>query len=100
MRAARKTQTLMEVGSKNQSLQGVSIKLCMIFLLSYIILTYRTIYALNGLTVSCAFDSVSLGTAPPPLASYEYPSLPITKNRQQVQCTIQTPHTQPHSLIV
>ncbi|XP_044023708.1 ATP-dependent RNA helicase TDRD9 isoform X3 [Siniperca chuatsi] len=27
---------------------------------------------------------ISLGTAPPPLASYEYPSLPITKNRQEL----------------
>uniref|UniRef100_A0A8C9XGP7 ATP-dependent RNA helicase TDRD9 n=1 Tax=Sander lucioperca TaxID=283035 RepID=A0A8C9XGP7_SANLU len=34
--------------------------------------------------VSCALNSVSLGTAPPPLASYEYPSLPITKNRQEL----------------
>ncbi|TNN84200.1 putative ATP-dependent RNA helicase TDRD9 [Liparis tanakae] len=27
-------------------------------------------------------------TAPPPLASYEYPSLPITKNRQKRKCTL------------
>lgn len=31
-----------------------------------------------------AFDSVSLGPAPPPHLSYEYPNLPITKNRQEV----------------
>uniref|UniRef100_A0A3Q3GEP4 ATP-dependent RNA helicase TDRD9 n=1 Tax=Labrus bergylta TaxID=56723 RepID=A0A3Q3GEP4_9LABR len=31
-----------------------------------------------------AFDSFSSGTAPPPLASYKYPSLPITKNRQEL----------------
>uniref|UniRef100_A0A671WD89 ATP-dependent RNA helicase TDRD9 n=1 Tax=Sparus aurata TaxID=8175 RepID=A0A671WD89_SPAAU len=37
---------------------------------------------LNG--ASCSFDSVSSGTAPPPLVSYKYPSLPIAKSRKEL----------------
>uniref|UniRef100_A0A3B5A8K9 RNA helicase n=1 Tax=Stegastes partitus TaxID=144197 RepID=A0A3B5A8K9_9TELE len=40
-------------------------------------------------TVPCAFISASVGTAPPPLASYEYPTLPITKNRQELVSLIE-----------
>uniref|UniRef100_A0A8C4NIM8 ATP-dependent RNA helicase TDRD9 n=1 Tax=Dicentrarchus labrax TaxID=13489 RepID=A0A8C4NIM8_DICLA len=81
----------MEGGSKNQNLRRVSIKLSVsFFLILHHTYLHSPIYrnmpsAFYGFNiVSCVFDSVSLGTAPPPLASYEYPSLPITKNREEL----------------
>lgn len=54
--------------------------------LSYDVLTHIVADAplcFNNL-IWFAFDSVSLGPAPPPHLNYEYPNLPITKNRQEV----------------
>lgn len=39
------------------------------------------------------FGCVSSGTTPPTLGSYEYPNLPITKNRKEVNGHIQHMHS-------
>ncbi len=96
-RAVWKMWKLMKSVSKNRNLQVVCIKLYISFFLCYIILTYivTSSLCLYGVIQCLAFVSASLGSAPPPLATYEYPSLPITKSRQEVQCIIHTLHTHP-----
>lgn len=97
MMAAWKVSNLMEVCSKNQNLQGVSIKLCASVFLSYIMLISLYVQGSTLCPYSLTFFSTFLGNAPPPLASYEYPILPITKNRQEVLCTIHIPQTSSHT---